>query len=236
LLTAETAETLAKAARAAGDWLREREPELRAFATWGAVVEACEQTGFYAPRDDRAWEQIAAAKRAADPQLADLVVSLYQPGGPAFGALEDELRCAEPLAARQGEVGELLASLADARHYLVICGTLPLIESALASGAGKWKQPSKQDLLRRLWVPLSELSEQEQDTLYLHAAAVKVVTRAIPELWKPRTVPLGSETHDLNRQLVLHGTARGWDTQANAMRAVLLLAATSRVAGPLLAG
>ena len=40
---------------------------------------------------------------------------------------------------------------------------------------------------------------------------------------------------ELRRHLALHGTASGWNTRDNAVRAVLLLAAAARVAEPLLA-
>jgi hypothetical protein len=220
-----------------GDWIRRHEPELRAFITWGAVCDAGVQARLYVPRHAEAWRQIEEARRSADPPTeADyvaLIVSLYGPDGIAFEALREELAQAPLLAKRTSDVGEVLASLSDGRYFVTVCGALPLVEHVLGEAAGKWSDPRKHlDAINtRLEGPIS--SDEEADLL-IEMTAMEMVLNEIPEIWKNGRLEIGGIDERLNRHRALHGTARGWNDAANATRALLLLAATARVAGPLL--
>lgn len=104
----------------------------------------------------------------------------------------------------------------------------------LATAHGRWKpRLSDYPLLDRLETA-DGLAPDEQIELLLNGSALQMLESAIPELWKNGRMRPGAITAELNRHFVLHGTARGWDTRENAVRAVLLVAATARVAGPLL--
>jgi hypothetical protein len=221
----------------AADWVRRHEPELRALGTWGAVGNAGREARLYVPVHPEAWRQIEEARRSADsqaePDYEAVIMSLYGPGGVAFEALRDELLQAQLLVDRRREVQEVLASLADGRYFVTVCGALPLVEYVLGNAAGKWKDPRKhlEALDARLDEPLSPDVEAD---LLIEATALEMVLSEIPEIWKEERQNLGAINEKLNRHLALHGTARGWDEAANATRAVLLLAAAARVAGPLL--
>ena len=60
-----------------------------------------------------------------------------------------------------------------------------------------------------------------------------MVLDEIPNVWKNGRQQVGAIVDELNRHYALHGTGVGWDDSRNATRAVLLLAALARVAGPL---
>jgi hypothetical protein len=221
---------LSDAARVA-DWLREHEPEIITLGQWSSIGIACEESGLYTPPHDEAWEAITKEINSRNLDVADLIISLYAPSGPAFASLRDELLCAPVLKSRRAQLAQVLDSLVERCYYLTICSVLPLIEYVISAAAGKWRQPDKHDLEARL--EADDFTDDEQDALFADMAAVLVFTRSIPEIWESRSPPKGGETADLNRQLALHGNAYGWDTVHNAMRAVLLLAATVRAA-PLL--
>ncbi len=223
------------ALRAAAQWVDRHREEIEAFALWGKVNEACRAAGLYAPLDAQAWERIAADwRRSADPaQSAALILSLYGPGGSAHATLADDMLAEPLLSDRRSQVEEVLASVADQRPYVAICGALPLFEGALATAAGKWREPLDQPLLNRLHEPDS-LTAAEEGELILNSAAVEMLREALPLYWKRGPHRPGAVTQELRRHLVLHGTASGWDNPENATRALLLVAAAARVAGPLL--
>ncbi len=79
-----------------------------------------------------------------------------------------------------------------------------------------------------------KLDPDAEAELLLNVSAIHMLDAALPELWKSGAHEVGSVVVALNRHFALHGTAQGWDTRENAVRAVLLLAASARVAGPLL--
>ncbi len=166
--------------------------------------------------------------------MADLITSTYAPGGSGFDALEEALTSADLLQPRESEVAEVIASLVDGRHYVTVCGALPLVEFALATAAGKWRDARAYDTSRVWDSYLDDLSAEQLEALFLEATAVEMVVNVLPGLWANRRLDVGELAQDLNRHSALHGTGVGWDTQTNAMRAVLLLAATARVAVPLL--
>jgi hypothetical protein len=220
----------------AAEWVKRHEAEIRAFGIWAAVARAGRKARLYVPFHAEAWQQIDETQRAegpeAEPDYVALIVSLYGPGGVAHDALRDELRAAELLQDRLREVDEVLDSLADGRYFVTICGALPLVEYVLSSAAGKWKDPRRhlEELQDRLDQPASDV----QLDVLLEATAVEMVLDEVPEIWKDGRQNIGAINDRLNRHLALHGTARGWDDVANATRALLLLAAVARIAGPLL--
>lgn len=220
----------------AADWVRRHEAEIRAVGVWAAVGRAGRKARLYVPFHAEAWQQIEEAQREsgpeAEPDYAALIVSLYGPGGVAHDALRDELRSAELLRDRVREVDEVLESLADGRYFVTICGALPLVEYVLSRAAGKWNDPRKH--LKELEARLDQPASDVQLDVLLEATAVEMVLDEVPEIWKDGRQNIGAINDRLNRHLALHGTARGWDDVANATRAILLLAAVARVAGPLL--
>jgi hypothetical protein len=100
---------------------------------------------------------------------------------------------------------------------------------------GKWKgHPGDYPLLDRLFGREGGLDDSDETDLLFDNSAVEMLDQALRKLWKRRKVRPGTVTDELNRHRVMHGTAHGWDTRENAVRAVLLVAAAARVAGPLL--
>jgi hypothetical protein len=221
----------------AAEWVRRHEHELRALGTWGAVGHAGREARLYVPRDPEAWRLIEEAQfdRESKEELdfEALIVSLYGPDGVAFDALRDEIVQASLLAHRTREVQEVLDSLVDERYFVTVCGALPLVEYVLSNAAGKWNDPRKH--LERLDARLDEpMSSDVEVELLIEATALEMVLSEIPEIWKDGRQNVGAINEKLNRHLALHGTARGWNDRTNGTRAVLLLAAAARVAGPLL--
>jgi hypothetical protein len=223
------------ALHAAGRWVVEHREEIELFGLWGNVVRACDETRLYAPASG-AWHQIADATRdgANETALTTLFIELYGPGGPAHQSLCEELDSAALLRARKREVGEVLASLADGRNYVTICGALPMVEGLLADAYGKWQRRLSDYPLWDRLDTAGALTPEEEAEILLNSSALGMVEASIPEVWKSGRIDPGSVTAELNRHLILHGTGRGWDTRENAIRTVLLLAAVARVAGPLL--
>jgi hypothetical protein len=220
----------------AARWQEEHADEIRVYRIWSAVTKACGATGLYAPPHREAWLQIADADQAgADSvEMEALILALYGPGGAAHEELRAAVRDADLLQTRRGEVQEVLDSFAGGRHYVAICGTFPLVEFVFTSAAGRWRQPDKHPLRKRLHQPLSALTPEQRNALFLHRPAVETL-RSVKALWKSRQPPPGAVTDELNRQWALHGTARGWDTADNAVWALMVLGAAARVAEALLA-
>jgi hypothetical protein len=224
--------------RALGDWYRDHQVEIEAFAAWGVVYRTGKKARLYLPAQAEAWREILAVARDAeeDPSFdaQALVVSAYKPGAVGFDALRDELQTAPLLANRQREVQEVLDSLVDGRYFVTVCGALPLVEHVLSSAAGRWNEPTEH--LRKLMKRLHEPGSGDALDIFTEATAVDMLRLEIPELWKSGRHTVGAINDKLNRHLALHGTARGWDDIANALRAVLLLAAAARVAPILSSG
>jgi len=228
-------EQLSAAAKAFRKWVDEHQHEIRAWGIWGTVSSACREGRLYAPMHREAWLEIVEAvhgeDRANPPDYEAIIISAYQPGGVGFEAVRDELLAAPLLGDRHREVGEVLESLEDGRNYVAVCGTLPLIEYVISNAAGKWNHPQRHlaELKRRL----HEDEIDGNDTILLEYAAVQMILEEIPNVWKDGRQQVGAIVGELNRQYALHGTGLGWDDSTNATRAVLLLAAAARVAGPL---
>jgi hypothetical protein len=215
-------------------WVNEHQDELEALGMWSAVGLACHTTKLYAPLHPEGWRKIKEErdKGANRAILEKVIFSLYGPGGEAYEVLRDEILSADLLKDRRREAGEVLDSLDDGRNYVTICGALPLVEHTLAQAAGKWDQPRKYPLEDRL-DQAGALTQDEENDVFMYAAAVEMLTWAVPKWWESRKPPNGL-TDELNRQWVLHGTGAGWDSRENAIRAVMLVAAAARVAKPLL--
>jgi hypothetical protein len=229
-------ETLLELARRASTWIAEHEEEITAFMRWHLLLRACEATKLYAPPVPSAWWTIADAVEASadSAQLEALILTIYGPGGEGYDTLCNELHSAPLLVLRHEEVDEVIVSLEEGRYYVTICGALPLVEGLLADAYGKWQKhlddyPIKDRLERSGALP----SEVESELL-INSSAVDMVTVGIPEIWESRRMSVGESDTDLNRHLALHGTGRGWNTKANAIRSILLIAAAARVAEPLL--
>lgn len=124
------------------DWVAQHQQELEALSVWGAAQRACRTTCLYAPLAPAAWSHLAEAERRGEnPEtLAALILKAYGPGGDAHDALQAELRSAPLLQNRRRELDEVLDSLVDARHYVTICGALPLVEGVLAGAYGNWQR------------------------------------------------------------------------------------------------
>jgi hypothetical protein len=187
--------------------------------------------------DAEAWRCIEeAALRGLDSpsEYETLIFSLYSPTGIGHSSLRLELAESPALRDRQRETGQVLDSLADGRHYVTVCGALPLVEYVLSSADGKWTQPGRYQLDARLDEP-GAMDPESEALLLVEAAAVEMVRQEIPRIWKSGPHHVGRTSGELNRHLALHGTGVGWDDAGNAVRSILLLAATARVAGPMLA-
>jgi hypothetical protein len=227
--------TLFQLAAQAADWVNRHQGEIAAFHEWLLVARACEITRLYAPVSP-AWPEIARAVEAgADADdLKEVLLRAHGPRGAGYEALSTELRSAPLLKGRRQEVDEVLASLADERNYVTICGALPLVEGLLAQAHGKWKKRlTDYPIEARLDQP-GGLTTEEEAELLINKSAVEMVIEGIPEVWKSERMRAGAQTTELNRNWALHGTARGWHTPENATQSVLLVAAAARVAQPLL--
>lgn len=226
---------LAEAAVAIGRWTEENQDLLHAVGVWGSVAEACEQAHLYAPVDGQSWQAIASANRT-EPLSAqaseDLILGLYAPGGPGYPQLRRELLEAPLLSDWRTPTQEVLDALDREHFYLSICGALPLVESCLAEAAGRWQNPKDYDLESRLFSEQPASVDDEAEML-LNVSAIDMLRHGIPEIWEGGAA-IGADVPELRRNVVAHGLGKGWNTNENATRAVLLVAAAARVAGPLL--
>src|SRR4051812_14337994 len=162
---------LNRMAEQAGEWFAAHRGELAGFATWGTVATACVKADLYAPMSP-AWLHIAENADDKDAAaLEALILAAYSPGGLGYDALRDELTTADVLADRREEVEQVLTSLEDGRHYVAICGALPLAEGVLAATHGRWQ--SRLDaypLTDRLDKDEGLTEEQVVDLILSHSA------------------------------------------------------------------
>jgi hypothetical protein len=228
---------LGDALRSVTGWVERHQSTLEVMALWGAIAEVVERTQLYVPRGIEAWLEImVACERVPDEELREVVLGLYAPGGVGHDALCTELDAAPLLSERRQEVSEVIASVRDERYYVAICGVLPLIEGVLMSARGKWIRMDKVNReLEDAACESGKLTPDELSDLLGAAGAVSMVLHDVPAVWKDSTHTVGAVREELRRHFVAHGTATGWATRLNAVRAMLLLAASARVAGPLLA-
>jgi hypothetical protein len=227
---------LDEAAAAFARWVEKNKELLEAFGVWASVAQECEQAHLYAPPHPEAWRAIAELNGSDDDlsraPAERLILDLYGPGGVGHAQLRTELLEAPLLAEWRGPTAETLNALGQDHSYLAICGALPLVEWCLGKAAGKWQQPLKYDLHARMF-EASPASPDDEVEMMLNWSAVDMLCHGVPEIWTGGA-SFGVETPLLRRNVVAHGLAQGWDTRDNAIRAVLLVAAAARVAGPLL--
>lgn len=218
----------------AAKWAHEHEGEINAFVTWGVVSRAGRESGLYVPMDGPTWNKIeSAASNREDPDLEQIILSSFSPGGIGYDSLVSELRSADPLQRRDSDLEEVLASIEDSRFFVTICGALPLVEFVLSSAAGSWNDPRKhlEEINRRLSETLASEIEAE---LIIESSALEMVRSEIPEIWRDGRQNIGAIEEKLNRHRVLHGATSGWAVAANATRSLLLLAAAAKVSKSLL--
>jgi hypothetical protein len=229
-------EVLTQLAARATAWLEAHADVIEGFHLWGSVGWACERTKLYAPVSPEAWRLItdAVESNVEIGALTDVILNAYGPGGPACTILEDEVRSAPLLQDRSVEVDEVLASCREGRNYVTICGALPLVEGLIASAYGKWQKRISDYPIEVRLDQSGALSVEEEAELLVNRSALDMVMEGIPDIWRSHPMRVGAAATDLNRHWVLHGTARGWHTRTNAVRAVLAVAAAARVAEPLL--
>jgi hypothetical protein len=212
-------------------------PIVSSLVTWKMVRDACDRAVLYAPFDGDAWEAIARAQSERIEGIEGVILATYAPGGVGFETLVGELSTAPLLADRRPQVLEVIQSVIDGRHYVAICGALPLAEGTLALAHGRW-QSRVADYPLEARLKADAIARADQVDLLLNASAVTMVCGAKSGIWysggRGGHRDLGGILTELNRHRVLHGTARGWETKENAVYALLFLAAAARVAGPLL--
>jgi hypothetical protein len=131
----------------------------------------------YAPTDPDAWARIAEAESEDTPSLSALILDVYAPGGEGHDALVEELTSAALLADRRRGIEEILASLRDGRHYVTICGTLPLVEGSLATAYGRWQKHVVDYRTSERLDTHGDLTSEEEAELLMNISAVHSPSR-----------------------------------------------------------
>ncbi len=153
------------------------------------------------------------------------MTDFYRPSSKAFRSCARVLLDWPALEDRRPIVRQALRAHRRGEHYLVINALLPMIEGVLVDAVFT---PETVPDKARSQKALAELrAEDEQDSV-LRAVEMLVVSGATGMGLLASSHPRGVTRPDhrprrLNRHAILHGYARSYGSQANALRMILLL-------------
>lgn len=175
----------------------------------------------------RAYRQVVGLADAGKREVNRLMTRSFRPGKRLFGSTADVLLQSPQLKSRRPLIKQSLSAYRRRDWYLVINGLLPLVEGVLVDYAYQTAPPPRTSRTRKA---LKELREQENaslgvavDTLetMLHSAGANV---ALFEGFDQADYGGWGEPRSLNRNAILHGAARRYGSEQNALRLLLLVA------------
>lgn len=178
----------------------------------------------------RAYRQLVGLADAGKREVNRVMTRNFRPGKRVFNSTVETLLESDQLKSRRPLIRQSLTAYRRQDWYLVINGLLPLVEGILVDYAFKTAPvPHK----GRTQKAIKELREQEGATLgvtvdtletMLHSAGANV---ALFEPFDQSDYGGKGEPRSLNRHAILHGAARRYGSEQNALRLLLLIAVTA---------
>lgn len=158
-------------------------------------------------------------------EVSRAMTDFYRPGSKAFRSCARVLLDWPALEDRRPIVRQALRAHRRGEHYLVINALLPMIEGVLVDAV--FTPETVPDKARSQKALAALRAEDEQDSV-LRAVEMLVVSGAtgmgLLASSHPRDVTQPDHRpRRLNRHAILHGYARSYGSQANALRMILLL-------------
>jgi hypothetical protein len=175
----------------------------------------------------RAYRQLVGMADAGKREVNRLMTRSFRPGTRVFRSTKDVLLRSPQLESRRPLIKQSLSAYKRRDWYLVVNGLLPLVEGVLidyayqAAPAPQWRRTEK---------ALKALRERENaslgvavDTLetMLHSAGANI---ALFDGFDQADYGGPGEPRSLNRHAILHGAARRYGSEQNALRIILLVA------------
>jgi hypothetical protein len=175
----------------------------------------------------RAYRRLVGMADAGKREVNSLMTRSFRPGTRVFGSTKEVLLRSHQLASRRPLIKQSLSAYTRRDWYLVINGLLPLVEGVLVDFA---YQSAPAPRGARTKQALKDLRERENATLgvavdtletMLHSAGANV---ALFEGFDQADYGGLGEPRSLNRHAILHGAARRYGSEQNALRLLLLVA------------
>jgi len=175
----------------------------------------------------RAYRRLVGMVDAGKREVNQLMTRSFRPGTRVFRSTRDVLLQSPQLQSRRPLIKQSLSAYKRGDWYLVVNGLLPLVEGVLVDYAYQAAPAPRKGRTKQA---LKELREKENaslgvavDTLetMLHSAGANV---ALFEGFDQADYGGPGEPRSLNRHAILHGAARRYGSEQNALRLLLLVA------------
>ena len=175
----------------------------------------------------RAYRRVVGMADAGKREVIHLMTRSFRPGTRVFRSTRDVLLESPQLTSRRPLIKQALGAYKRHDWYLVVNALLPLIEGVLIDYAYRTAPAPRKGRTQRA---LKELREREAaglgvtvDTLetMLHSAGANV---AMFDQFDLADYGGPGEPRSLNRHAILHGAARRYGSEQNALRLMLLVA------------
>lgn len=169
----------------------------------------------------RAYKRVVAKADAGKREVNGFMVGSFRPGTRPYSLVREVLDESPDLSSRRPLLRQVYAAQRRGHWYLVINGLLPLVEGVLIDAtfpSGQRPRTIKPgvDRLAENEPGYGESGFRALETMILGAGG----GLALFESWAP---PPGVEPRALNRNAVLHGSARRYGTELNATKLFLLI-------------
>lgn len=175
----------------------------------------------------RAYHRLASLADAGKREVSRVMTSNFRPGRRVFRTTVATLYESSQLESRRPLIKQSLAAYKRRDWYLVINGLLPLVEGVLVDYVYNTAPAPRKGRTRKAVKKLREREDASLgvtvDTLetILHSAGANV---ALFEDFEQSDYGGKGEPRSLNRNAILHGAARRYGSEQNALRLLLLVA------------
>lgn len=180
----------------------------------------------------RAYAHIVGMKDRPKREVTASMVYWFRPGSGAYRDCVELLLERPILESRRPLIKQVLRAHRRGDHYLVINGLLPLVEGVLTDAAFANVQQPRRNRVGRSMAELQADAGGSFDSALAAIENLVVAGAAGMGLFTP-TDPADyggrGEPWSLNRHAILHGYARRYSSEANALRMLLLLTVIAQV-------
>jgi hypothetical protein len=175
----------------------------------------------------QAYRRLVAMADAGKREVNGVMTRSFRPGTRVFRSTRDLLLESPQLKSRRPLIKQSLSAYKRRDWYLVVNGLLPLVEGVLVDYAYQSAPAPRGARTKRA---LKELREKEGATLgiaietletMLHSAGANI---ALFDGFEQADYGGVGEPRSLNRHAILHGAARRYGSEQNALRLLLLVA------------
>jgi hypothetical protein len=175
----------------------------------------------------RGYRQLVGLAAAGKREVNHVMTRSFRPGTRVFKSTAEILLESPQLESRRPLIKQALAAHRRREWYLVINGMLPLVEGVLVDYAFRAAPPPDHG---RTQQAIKELRENEAASLGIAVDTLETMLLsaganvALFERFDLADYGRRGEPRSLNRHAILHGAARRYGSEQNALRLVLLVA------------